>query len=91
MITFVCVDVTDCCFLLFEVLHLFSVYFDLNIGCLIIGILKYEEQQGPTNQNKKFGTHISDPDNWDPFEKKEKTGNNPKIKRPNYSWASPCR
>ena len=85
-----CVDVTDCCFLLFEVLHLFSVYFDLNIGCLIIGILKSEEHDhdnkdpqtrighlGPAYQNLTIGTHL----------KKEKKGHNPEIKRPNYrAW-----
>ena len=85
-----CVDVTDCCFLLFEVLHLFSVYFDLNIGYLIIGILKSEEHDhdnkdpqtrirhlGPTYQNLTIGTHL----------KKEKKGHKPNIKRLNYrAW-----
>ena len=71
VIAFVCGDVTDCCFFLFEVLHLFSVYFDLNIGCLIIGILKYEEHGHdnkdpqtrighlePAYQNLTIGTHL---------------------------------
>ncbi|XP_037409660.1 cyclin-B1-1-like [Triticum dicoccoides] len=69
---------------------LVSVYFDLNIGCLIIGILKSEEHDhdskdpqtrienlGPTYQNLTIGTYL----------KKEKTCHNPKIKRPDYrAW-----
>ena len=88
VILFVCVDVTDCCFLLFEVLHLFSVYFDLNIGCLIIDMLKSKEHDhdskdpqtrirnlGPTYQNLTIMTHL------------KKKGHNPKIKRLNYrAW-----
>ena len=60
-------------------LHLFSVYFDLNTGCLIIGILKYEEH-GHDNKVPQIGTCLSEPDNWDPFEKGKK-GPQPRNKK----------